>query len=275
MGRRVAESRVLAIRAEARRVRAIGGTAESAALDLDALCGRLGVDVVHDDLEGSRARVMQVSDRPRITVSNRTQDAGAIRFSIAHELGHLLLRHRVAVDGAPLVERLCRPLSDAGSDLEREANIWATELLMPAALIQHCCELPGVTMQHIRSIARACQTSALASALRFVELTPEPCALAYCELGHVRWSRRSATFSHWIPAGRAVDPTSAVADYFTSGTISEFPRLLPAPAWISRPSGQRSDPQIVEQASIVRELGAVFALLWLPPEEIERTSPAA
>ena len=51
---------------------------------------------------------------------------GRFRFSIAHELGHYLLRHRTVahIDG------------ERSPQLERQADIFAAELLLPEAYLR-------------------------------------------------------------------------------------------------------------------------------------------
>jgi IrrE N-terminal-like domain len=276
VGRRVREQRVAEIRAEALQALAHLDVRSVADIDLIALAKRLGVEVVFDGLDGASARVVRLrGDRARITLSDRISDLGAIRFSLAHELAHLILRHVLVLDGDPFLERVCRPLREDGSDLEREASVFAAELLMPESWVRPMCGGSHVSLDTVRSIARTCRTSTLASALRFVELTSECCAVAYCELGRVRWVKRSRAFEHWIPTGRLVDPTSAASDYFRRGAIDDHPRLIGADAWLPRRATDGSGVRIAEHATIVPELGAVFSLLWVPPTEALHLSSAA
>ncbi|HLL24778.1 MAG TPA: hypothetical protein VK427_21745, partial [Kofleriaceae bacterium] len=88
----------------------------------------------------------------------------------------------------------------------------------------------------------------------------------YSEAGHVRWCKRSATFAAWIPRGRAVDPSSAAFDFFDRGVIDEASRITSASAWLARNVSDSSVTSIVEHPTIVPELGAVFSLLWVPPD---------
>lgn len=58
------------------------------------------------------------------------------RFTIAHELGHWICHY---LEGKRLEEVYCRPVDvseAADRDLEREANVFAAELLMPEASVR-------------------------------------------------------------------------------------------------------------------------------------------
>jgi hypothetical protein len=259
------ELRLRAVREQARGVVAEFSAKERGPIDLEQLAAAHGAEIVFDDLEGATARVIRIGSGARIFISTRITDPGSIRFSIAHELAHLLLSHRVP-HGAPgrLIERVCSPLQPDGSNPEREASVYASELLMPEADLRDHCAIAPSSLAPIHAIAKQFRTSVLASAMRFVELTQERCAVVYTELGSVRWVKPSATFGAWIPKGRAVDPTSAAFDYFDRGVIDHGSRTLSGEAWLSRRSIEGSEVSIVEHSTVVPELGAVFSLLWIP-----------
>lgn len=258
------EVRLELARARARDALASCGMTEPAHLDLDRLAASVGAEVVLDDLEGSTARVIRFGDRARIVVSTRIPDAGAIRFSTAHEISHLLCKHTVRRAGVdrPL-ERVCSPLSVDGSILEREASVCAAELLMPAPMVAPWITAAPSSLEPIQAIATTFQTSLLASAMRFVELTAERCAVVYTELKRVRWVKRSAAFTSWIPKGKALDPASVAFEYFERGTIEHPTRIVPASAWLSRDDGP-TDAPIYEHATAIPGTGTVFVVLWLP-----------
>jgi hypothetical protein len=54
-----------------------------------------------------------------------------LRFTIAHELGHWVCHARERADAAPVYCRRADLAGDADRSLEREANVFAAELLMP------------------------------------------------------------------------------------------------------------------------------------------------
>jgi len=78
---------------------------------------RAGAVVIHSYLGGSAVSGVTVSapGLPPMVALNREQPADRMRFTLAHELGHLVM-HRFP-----------------GPDMEREANAFASALLMPAA----------------------------------------------------------------------------------------------------------------------------------------------
>lgn len=86
--------------------------------DLDKVLERAGVILILADF--GRARIdgftMLVPDLPACIFLNRTQPPDRMRFTIAHELGHMMLQHHM----------------QPSPEMEDEANTFASSFLMPA-----------------------------------------------------------------------------------------------------------------------------------------------
>lgn len=103
-------------------------------VDLNRIADGLGVVVAADDqLDGLSGTIQMNGGRPHVTY-NPAEPLVRQRFTIAHELGHLALGH--LRDG----ERLLRdPAANFSSGtlppMEREANTFAADLLMPEKVV--------------------------------------------------------------------------------------------------------------------------------------------
>ena len=112
-------------------------------VDVDALVGQLGIEVLELDLSDASIRGVSIAGpqhRPGIVVNTRhnaNEHAHGRRFTLAHEFCHLLFDReegrRLALASGPWAPR----------DIERRANAFAAMLLMPVDLIQRTvCDLP-------------------------------------------------------------------------------------------------------------------------------------
>ena len=250
-------------RQQARRLLRDQGVESAEHIDLQAIAAHVGASIVHSpamSMASASARLARVGERAIIRVSEHIKHEGARRFSIAHELGHLVLGHEESMSV------LCPELPpQRGADglatgLEAEANAFASELLMPEALVRRRCEVSPVSLDVPRAIARDFRVSLLAATRRFVELTPERCAFVFTSDGAVRWATRSATFAPIIATGRRID-RDAVAFDVHRGRQHDQAQEVPAAAWLDMSDDGGSE--IIEHSTAVPELGAVASLLWI------------
>lgn len=123
-------------------------------VDVVALCRKMGIRVQYykptDDNDGYCTVFL---GKPRIFVSSECSPERQ-RFTIAHELGHILLGH---VGEAELVNR-----EPSGTDnpIERDANIFASRLLAPA------CVLWALDARTPEEIAKLCRISYQSASFR-------------------------------------------------------------------------------------------------------------
>ena len=95
----------------------LGAQPSEGAIDIEKLADLLGAEIVYGDLDGAKARVVQIANRARIIISKKIPGVGAIRFCIAHEIGHLLLKHYAQGDALGRAfkrQRTCSPLTSSG-----------------------------------------------------------------------------------------------------------------------------------------------------------------
>jgi Zn-dependent peptidase ImmA (M78 family) len=185
-------------------------------IDLEAIAAALGAKVRSGKLENCEARLIGFRDRAIITV-NSGGDWRRRRFSIAHELGHWHChRGRISVCGANGGEAY----GASQSRIEREADDYASKLLMPASLFARSVgERSYRTFGVVDALAREYKTSRVATLLRIIDLDLWPCMLIYYPLGGRRWHRKSRSFPiHAMP--RMFPPSDSSAAELMSASVS-------------------------------------------------------
>lgn len=115
----------------------------SAPVPVEVIAKKMGIEVVRkepeDDLSGCLVRD---SKHKKVVIGvNPTHHRKRQRFTIAHELGHFLLHEeeQVHVDGGEfgIQVKLRDSKSSEGTDRdEKEANLFAAELLMPTQFLE-------------------------------------------------------------------------------------------------------------------------------------------
>ena len=148
------------------------------------------------------AHVVTTPEGAIILIRDDQRGTPRARFSGAHELGHLHLH--TDLDATVLLHGQERK---SGSEyrFEREADAFAVELLMPAALLAPLCTSPAPRFRTIEKLAWRFGTSLVATARRWTELSETPCALLEWKDGVVTRVDKTAAFRGDIARGRAVD----------------------------------------------------------------------
>jgi hypothetical protein len=152
---------------------------------------------------------------------------------------------------------------------ERDANTFAAEVLMPAAVVQPLIRTtPDFTQ--VESIAKLCGTSLTASAVRLVELSTYQVAVAWSENGRTLWYRTSRELRRPIRVG-TVDERSLAAACFRDGTTIEQRGVsLCASAWCYE-EALRVDATLIEWSRAMPRYSAVLTFLYAPGFLDERT----
>jgi len=111
------------------------------------------------------------------------------RFSAAHELGHFFIDHHRAcllTGSRPHPSRSERWENDVM--MEREADAFAASLLMPERLMRPLVNEAELTLETVGELAARFQTSRVCTAIRAVQLSDFPVAVAGIRDGAIAWS---------------------------------------------------------------------------------------
>lgn len=142
---------------------------------IEKVCNRLGIEVIYEELENDISGFLYKKPQQNTIVVNRDHYSNRQRFTIAHELGHLILNHI----GDLFVDREGRFMfrdanSQSGIDKqEREANRFAAEILMPEEFVIKALDKLDTEIledEDIKKLADSFGVSAQAMAIRLANL---------------------------------------------------------------------------------------------------------
>jgi Zn-dependent peptidase ImmA (M78 family) len=159
--------------------------AMTAPVNLEQLAAQLDVRVHYETLEDQAAGVLIVKGNQRHILVNKAHHPNRQRFTVAHELGHLVLHEVEGKDQLFFDQhiRVYQRVGEASADLyktegstttpemEREANLFAAALLMPSALLKYAAlEHDLWDEADVESLARTFAVSGQAMSIRLQQL---------------------------------------------------------------------------------------------------------
>ena len=139
---------------------------------VEKIARKLGVQIRYAPFDGEISGMAHIKDGVSVIGVNNLHHPNRQRFTLSHELGHLLLHPRelqrqVHLDRGSLYRD---PLSATGSDVhEVTANAFAAELLMPARLIDTVVDL-GLDLEDEEYIAKLARKFRVSMAAMYFRL---------------------------------------------------------------------------------------------------------
>lgn len=187
----------------ARRLKADFLVDEEKQINFEELLTNLNIRIVSREIKPGVLGACKSKGLKRLIVINPDiNNEGRKRFTIAHELGHLVLHHGI---------QYCRErdlnLFFTKNDIERQANLFASEILLPKFNLKKILHKNEITFDLIIDISKKYNASLIATAIRLVSLCDDPVALFYHEKGKIKWTVSSLEcmynvekyFAHSLP----------------------------------------------------------------------------
>lgn len=218
----------------------------------------LGALVRERELQGCEARLVRKGDIGIISVNSLIPEEGRKRFAIAHEIGHFMLH-----TGTQLI--LCSEddmhVWKESKAQEMEANEFAASLLMPHEIFIKFINIGQPTLDMISEIAKTFRTTLTATALRYIGISKEPCALVVSKEGFIKWYKKSDSFNFHVKVGEKLNFDTYAFDFFDGVSLPAEPDSIPARAWLAGEINEEAE--LFEQSLSLGSYGVVLSLLWI------------
>lgn len=230
--------------------------------DLAYLRGGVVRDAVMNNCEG---RLIRSGPNGIITINSKIREPGKRRFAIAHELGHFELHER-ANQFSNFVDQNFLEWYKI-SAIEREANIFAAELLMPDKRFKGACEKQEPIFNNICAVAEFFKTTLTSTAIRYVDLGPYPSMLIVSEAGKIKWFVQSDDFPYrFIKIGRVVEKGSIAFDLFAGKKVNKSHEMVMGSIWLSDDWSLPEDLILYESSIILPSYNTVLSFIWVYEE---------
>jgi Zn-dependent peptidase ImmA (M78 family) len=206
---------------------------DAADISVEDIAWVRGALVLEGGLRGADARLLHTPGiQPAIIrVNSSVRPAGRKRFAIAHELGHLELKHNPG-SVTECAEKEFLAWYQTQNDQEVDANVFAAALLMPKKMFLKRLEGTVPSMELIEELAEFFQTTLTATAIRYTQLCGERCAVVFSKNARIDWVRRSPDFGAWIPPKAKLSENTYAVDYHTRGNVSTKRETARLDAWV-------------------------------------------
>lgn len=168
----------------------------------------LGIKVHAEPIDDEFEGCLYIGDGLRAIIYNENiLEVGRKNFTIAHELGHYSL-HANNKNLKCSINDLNNfgDIPPHGEDIEREANLFAANLLMPGIDIGRQIKGVLIDLCLIERLSIRYGTSITATACRVVEKHNRPAAVVFLDSkGRVEWCWRNSYFDgFFLPRGRQI-----------------------------------------------------------------------
>jgi Zn-dependent peptidase ImmA (M78 family) len=222
---------------------------------------KLGIEIEERDIDSFDGALVRIKGSAVGVIALRRSipEAGRKNFTVAHEIGHLILpgHDESTVCRTEQVESWARGLSVR----ELEANQFAAELLMPTTVVIKVIGTPEPSLATCEALASTFGTSLTAASYKFADVTSHRCALIWSSAGQVKWFKGSAEFGAWVRIRERLDSRTFAHDAFAGSALPNRPEPVPADAWLDGSFDR--DARVLEQSRAMPNYNAVLTLLWL------------
>ena len=238
-----------------------GSTSVPVDLGCLAAAANAKIKVVHNLRNDESGQTAQLGAR-HIIVVNGNHRAERQRFTVLHELGHIVLG-LPSQHGGPTL-RTEKLLGYRGRpEEEMLCDVFAAECLLPYESFGKEVADSDISMEAVKSFAEAYEASLTATGSRFALNANAPCAFVLSEAGRVRYVSRSKYLNElkgWIGFRTPIPRESVAGRLLRDGSKNEDYDEIATDVWFD--GGIRNRPLVEEESIVLREWNQCLSLLW-------------
>jgi hypothetical protein len=205
------------------------GWSEPSDMTMEDIAWSLGLIIQFKEMEGSQGRILMGKDEALITIDKAITYQPKINYIIAHEIGHSCLHRNLSFFNDS--EKTLSEWYTQGPQ-EKEANVFAAELLMPAGLFAKKVKRKKLELPLIEEAAAYFGASKTAAFLRYRDLGEFPVMIIFIENGIIKWKSCSSDFPYiWLTLGSKLPAFTVAGDYYYRQAEEKKPAKVDAIEW--------------------------------------------
>lgn len=190
---------------------------------LEKIAEEEGVPLYYDTY-GDTFDGMTIYDAPDFHIhinTSRGNKEGSTRgrFTVAHELAHYIIdHHRIGLMRGFLTPHISRNNEESHSRIEREADYFASCLLMPESRFKLFVKGRKFNFELLQATAAHFHVSITAAAIRFAAIGNHPLMIVFGRKGKIAWKWCSEDFPfQYLLYADKIPETTVMGDYFYGG----------------------------------------------------------
>ena len=224
------------------------------------------VAVFHDDYGNAFDGIIVYDSEFYIHINTKRGnriDTARGRFTLAHELGHYFIdNHRNGLQRGLLEPHPSKNNEAKNQKIEREADYFASCLLMPEKRFSKDCFNKKFQFSIIEELAKKYHVSLIACAIRFADIGNHPIMIVYCENNEVKWNWNSNDFpfKYLAEKNKKIPKDTLVGEYFKTGNGDRKTEQLWAGDWFNCYRHEDENRKIYEH--FIPHKNKALCLIW-------------
>lgn len=198
------------------------------------------------------------------TALGNTPEKERGRFTLAHEFGHYFIdSHRIALREGLLEPHPSRYNKNKHQIIEREADFFASCLLMPEKKFRLDCErFRRFNYSVIEDLSKKYHVSITACAIRFADVGTHPIMVVYMEDNKIewKWSSKELQFLNLADGKSCVPFDSLAGHYFKTGIGQKRTEELWYIDWFEDKNDSHLNCKIFEQ--VIPYKNKALSIVW-------------
>jgi Zn-dependent peptidase ImmA (M78 family) len=247
------------------------GFSEITEIPMNLIVSGLGAILIEEPLKNADGLILIGNKISLIKVNSNIPYESRKRFTIAHEIGHLLM-HK---DIDPHLENLntMNWFNDAEKQLKKgvqeyEANDFAAELLMPSVLFHFEAKKHSFSPNLLKSLAERFKTSITSTAFKYLNSNLNPICIFFINNGKVKYWKKSSDFKVYCKDRTKLNPPedSVAQEYISAGyefiySGEEKAQIIAKSTWFQL-SAYEKDKKYFEYCIPFKESKTLISIVW-------------
>lgn len=221
----------------------------------------LGLKFTFEDIRDAEAYLLVSCGKKLIVMKDFTIFTPRINFTVAHEIGHYYLpwhkNHFFKCKSSDI------ETYNHKRKQEIEANIFASELIIPSFLIKQDINKLQFNINNIKQLSIKYNTSLTSLAIKAIQFTYDPVCIVFTEHNRIKWFLKSDSFIGTIyDTGYNLNQYSNAYYFYNSGkNFYGEPEHVYSAAWLK--DGNLED-SIIEETFVMKNLNSTLTILKNP-----------